>query len=186
VSGLRRLGGIVRGFPGHPTHPPLTDATIGAWTLGTVLVLLSWLGAWEVETVRGGFLAILFGLVLAAPTIVTGFGDYLDIPRGVPRWRTASAHWLVMVTTTSVFLVAAAVLQDDFDSGQAGAAGALTALAAELLLLLGGWLGGTIVFVHGERVLGRVDEPAARAVVPQALEREPVPEPDAPEARRAD
>ena len=180
---MSRLLGLLRGFPGHPTHPPLTDATIGAWTLGTILVLLSWLGVAEPETMHGGFLAIVTGLVLALPTIFTGFVDYLDIPRGVPRWRSASAHWLVMVTATSVFLVAAALLQDDFDRGAAGSAGALTALGAQLLLTLGGWLGGTVVFVHGEHVLSLVEEPTRRAVVPQALEREPLPEVDAPEGR---
>ena len=34
------------------------------------------------------------------------------------------------------------------------------------LLTLGGWLGGTIVFVHGMRVLSLVKEPADRAVSP--------------------
>jgi uncharacterized membrane protein len=146
---------LVRGLPGHPLHPPLTDATVGAWTVGTLLVLLSWLGIAERETVEGGLVAIVAGLLFAAPTVVTGFVDYLGIPRGVPRWRTASAHWLVMIAATSVFLVAAAQLQDDFDSGGAGTAGALTTLAAELLLVVGGWLGGTLVYAHGERVLGR-------------------------------
>lgn len=181
---MSTITGLLRGFSGHPTHPPLTDATIGAWTLGTLLVLLSWLGVSERETVHGGFLAIVAGLLLALPTIVTGFLDYLDIPRGVPRWRTASAHWLVMITSTGAFLVAAALLQDDFDSGRAGAAGALTALGAELLLAAGGWLGGTMVFVHGERVLNLTEEPTSRAVVPQAVERKPVAEVDAPEGRQ--
>ena len=180
---MRRALGLLRGFPGHPAHPPFTDATIGAFTVGTVLVLLSWAGMWEREAVGGGLLAIVAGLLLALPTILTGFVDYLDIPRGVPRWRTASAHWLAMITAVSVFLVAGALLQDDFDAGGAGAAGALCALAGELVLALGGWLGGTIVFVHGERVLGRVEEPSREAVTPHGIEREPVPEVDAPEGR---
>jgi hypothetical protein len=33
-------------------------------------------------------------------------------------------------------------------------------------LTLGGWLGGTIVFVHGMRVLNLVEEPAVRAAAP--------------------
>jgi hypothetical protein len=36
------------------------------------------------------------------------------------------------------------------------------------VLTLGGWLGGTIVFVHGMRVLNLVEEPSARAVAPVA------------------
>lgn len=180
---MKRLLGLFRGFPGHPLHPPLTDATIGSFTLGTILVLASWGGLAEDETVSSGVLALAVGLVLAVPTLVTGFLDYLDIPRGSPRWRTATLHWLVMVSATGVFLVAAALLHDDFDAGRAGPAGALCALAAELLLTLGGWLGGTLVFVHGERVLSLPDEPTVRAFVPQAVEREPVPEIDMPEDR---
>jgi hypothetical protein len=42
-------------------------------------------------------------------------------------------------------------------------------------------LGGTVVFVHGERVLNLSAEPTTRAVLPQEVEREPVPEIDAPE-----
>jgi uncharacterized membrane protein len=180
---VKRLLGVLRGFPGHPLHPPLTDATIGAFTLGTVLVLASWLGLAENETVTGGLLALALGLGLAVPTILTGFIDYLDIPRGTARWRTATIHWLSMVFATGVFLVAATLLQDDFDAGQAGAAGSLCALGAQLLLTIGGWLGGTLVFVHGERVLSEPGEPPRRAVVPQAVEREPIPEVDAPEGR---
>lgn len=173
--------GLLRGFPGHPAHPPFTDATVGTFTLGTVLVLLSWLGVAEEEAVRGGMLALALGLILTLPTVVTGFVDYLDIPRGTARWRLATVHWLAMISAASVFLVAAALLQDDFDAGRAGAAGALSTLAAQLLLTVGGWLGGSLVFVHGERVLSLPDEPSARAVRPQALERPPVAEVDAPE-----
>jgi hypothetical protein len=34
------------------------------------------------------------------------------------------------------------------------------------LLTIGGWLGGSIVFVHGMRVLNLVEEPTHRAVAP--------------------
>jgi uncharacterized membrane protein len=180
---VRSLVGLLRGFPGHPSHPPLTDATIGAFTIGTVLTVVSWIGVYETEAVHAGMLALVTGLLLAIPTIVTGFVDYLDIPRGVPRWRTATLHWLSMVSAVGVFLVAAALLQGDFDAGAAGAAGASCAILGLLVLAVGGWLGGTVVFVHGERVLSHADEPTTSAIVPHGIEREPVPEVDAPEGR---
>jgi uncharacterized membrane protein len=180
---VKQLLGLLRGFRGHPLHPPLTDATVGTFTVGTVLVLASWLGIAEDETVAGGLLALAFGLILTVPTVAAGFVDYLDIPRGTARWRTATVHWLAMVSAASVFLVAAALLQDDFDAGRAHAAGALCTLGAQLLLTVGGWLGGTLDFVHGERVLSLPGEPATRAILPQAIEREPVAELDAPEER---
>jgi hypothetical protein len=39
-------------------------------------------------------------------------------------------------------------------------------------LTLGGWLGGTTVFVHGMRVLSLVDEPTGKAVTPGHAEKE--------------
>jgi uncharacterized membrane protein len=170
-----RLLGLARGFPGHPSHPPFTDATIGTLTVGVAFALLGWLGVAEDAAARAAPLAIAVGLVLAVPTIATGFLDYLAIPRGTPRWRTASLHWLAMMFALSVFLVAAALLQPGWDDGAVPAAGAIAALLAEALLALGGWLGGAVVFVHGERVLARLEEPTREAVVPQAIEREPRP-----------
>jgi uncharacterized membrane protein len=181
---VKNLAGLLRGFPGHPSHPPFTDVTIGTFTLGTVLATISWLGISERETVDGALLAIVVGLVLSLPTVATGFLDYLDIPRGVARWRLASLHWLAMLTAVAFFLVAAALLQDDFERGQAGAVAALTAIGAELVLVIGGWLGGTMVFVYGERVLSRPQAATAHGVLPRLIEREPVPERDAPEDRR--
>ena len=39
-------------------------------------------------------------------------------------------------------------------------------LVGYAVLILGGWLGGSIVFVHGMRVLNLVEEPAMRAAAP--------------------
>jgi hypothetical protein len=39
-------------------------------------------------------------------------------------------------------------------------------LCAFVTLTVGGWIGGSIVFVHGMRVLGLPEEPAASAVLP--------------------
>jgi hypothetical protein len=47
-------------------------------------------------------------------------------------------------------------------------AGLVLTLAGFAVLTLGGWLGGTIVFVHGMRVLGRLDAPAREAVKPES------------------
>ena len=40
-----RLSYLVRGFPGHPLHPPLTDA----YTTATVLGILAFAGAEKEE-----------------------------------------------------------------------------------------------------------------------------------------
>jgi hypothetical protein len=48
------------------------------------------------------------------------------------------------------------------------------------VLTVGGWLGGSVVYVHGMRVLNLVSEPADRAVAPV-----PTPEKEVAERTRA-
>ena len=163
---LGPLRSLVRGWDGHPSHPPLTDATIGTFTVGVVAAVLGWVGIEERGMAAVAFLAIVLGLIFALPTVVTGFVDYLEIPRGTPLWRTATLHWLAMVFAAATFLVAAALLEDGWSSGDVSGAGAIVAIAAEGLLTVGGWIGGTIVFVHGMRVVGRPDLPTRKAVSP--------------------
>jgi hypothetical protein len=64
------------------------------------------------------------------------------------------------------FLVAAPLLHGGWRSGEISSGGAIDALAAEAVLTLGGWLGGTIVYVYGMRVLELPGEPALEAVAP--------------------
>src|SRR5581483_3323607 len=67
------------GVPGHPLHPPLTDATIGTYTRATVAAVLSKLV------------------------------EYLKIESGTELRRTATWHALSNAAATVFFLVAALV-----------------------------------------------------------------------------
>jgi uncharacterized membrane protein len=161
-----KLNYLWKGFPGHPLHPPLTDATIGAYTFATVMAVLSRLDVSEGNTATAWWLALITGLVLTAPTAVTGFADWLDISRGTPLWRTATLHLLVMVSATIVFAIAAGAGHGDYvDRSISGGLLVLTLIGFGVLTI-GGWLGGANVFVHGMRVLNLVDEPTGRAVTP--------------------
>src|SRR5919106_4882929 len=53
---------FVRGFPGHPLHPPMTDGAIGAYTAAVVLGCLGTAGIAENELAKGWWLALLVGL----------------------------------------------------------------------------------------------------------------------------
>ena len=159
---------LVSGFPGHPTHPPLTDATIGLYTGAAAFGVLSAVGVSEQNLAVAWWLALVAGLVVTGPTAVTGLLDWLKISRGSALWRTATAHLLAMLTATVVFLAAAIVGHGGYvDREVTGGALALT-LIAFALLTLGGWLGGTVVFVHGMRVVNEIDAPTSEAVKPDA------------------
>lgn len=161
-----KLEYLWRGLPGHPLHPPLTDATIGLYTGATVLGVLSAVGVSEGNTATAWWLTLLIGLLVTVPTALTGLAEWLAIEWGTPLWRTATLHLFSMVTATVFFLLAAIVGHGDYlDRAVTSGSLALTLIGFGMLTL-GGWLGGTVVFVHGMRVLNLVREPAHRAVVP--------------------
>jgi uncharacterized membrane protein len=167
-----KLSYLIRGLPGHPLHPPLTDATIGAYTVATILAVLSKLGVSEHNTATAWWLALVVGLVLTVPTALAGFADWLTISRAAALWRTATAHLVAMVTATVIFLIAALVGHSAYTDATVNTSGLILTLMAFAALTFGGWLGGAIVFTYGMRVLNLVDEPAGRAVMPASEEKE--------------
>ncbi len=167
-----KLSYLVKGFPGHPLHPPLTDATIGAYTVAAALGVLSALGVAEENTAAGWWLALVVALIISAPTALTGVADWLEIARGSELWKTATLHMIAMLSATLFFALAAFFGHDGYTDGAATAGPLLLTLVGFGLLTLGGWLGGTIVFVHGMRVLELKEEPAERAVTPGHPEQE--------------
>ena len=167
-----KLSYLVRGFPGHPAHPPLTDAAIGAYTFGTIAAFLDVLGIAEENGAKAWWLALVAGLIIAVPTVITGVADWLTISRGTPLWRTATTHALVNAVATALFLLTVIVGHGDYVDGDVTALPFVLTLLAFSTLAIGGWLGGTIVFVHGMRVLELQDEPTRRAVTPGHEEKE--------------
>jgi uncharacterized membrane protein len=168
---MKRLLALLHGPDGHPLHPPFTDATIGAYAVASVLGILAVAGVSTSRTTTGWWLALLVALCLTVPTALTGFLDWLLITSGTPLWRVATSHFAAMVTAAVLFLLALLWGHADYSSGALGAGPLTLTLVAFAVLTLGGWLGGTIVFVYGMRVLGLDDAPAAEAVLPKTEER---------------
>jgi uncharacterized membrane protein len=167
---------LIRGLPGHPLHPPLTDATIGTYTVATALAFADVTGLSKNAAAGGWWLALLFGLCLTVPTALSGLADWLTISWRTPLWWTATWHLLSMVTATVFFGLAAIFGHSGWQSGDVAAGPFVLNVIGFLLLTVGGWLGGTIVFVHGMRVLNLVEEPPGRAAAP-------IPHPEKEEAQ---
>jgi uncharacterized membrane protein len=161
-----RLRYLIKGLPGHPLHPPLTDATIGIYTATAAFAVLSVLDIAAENTAKAWWLALIVGLIVSAPTALTGLADWLEITWRTPLWWTATLHLLSMLTATVVFGLAALTGHDDYVAGDVGGASLVLTLVGFGFLTLGGWLGGTVVFVHGMRVLGLLREPTKRAISP--------------------
>ena len=141
-----KLEYLYRGFPGHPLHPPLTDATIGIYTFATIAAVLSKVGIAEQKAAEGWTLALIVGLILSGPTAITGFVDWLRIERGTPLWRTATAHMVAMLVATAFFLVAVGAGYSDGIDGVVTDGAFILTLIGFFVLTVGGWLGGAVVF----------------------------------------
>jgi uncharacterized membrane protein len=132
------------------------------------LAFLSKIGVSSHSTATGWWLALLIALVVSALTATTGFVDWLGIEWGTELWKTATLHMFVMVSATGVFLGAVLWGHAGYTNAAVETGPFILTLVGFGLLAIGGWLGGSIVFVHGMRVLSLVEEPTERAVAPIA------------------
>ena len=161
-----KLSYLWRGLPGHPLHPPLTDATIGIYTFATVAGLIEVLGITDRNGAIGWWLGLVIGLIVTVPTALAGLADWLTITWGSELWWTATWHLLSMVTATAFFGLAAIFGHTAYTHANVSTGSFVLTVIGFGFLTVGGWLGGAVVFVHGMRVLNLVEEPTERAVAP--------------------
>jgi uncharacterized membrane protein len=157
---------VLHGLPGHPLHPPVTDLVIGSYGFATLAATADVLEVSDNAATHGWWLAIFAGLLFTVPAAGTGLADWLRIPSGTPLWRTATSHMIAMLVASAVFLATLLVGKESFDEGNISAGPYVLTLIGFGILSLGGFLGGSIVFVHGMRVLNLVDLPARQAATP--------------------
>ena len=115
---MSRVLALVRGVPGHPLHPPLTDAAIGAYTVGVAMLVAGALGIEEEQMAHGGLLAVAGGLIVTVPTALTGLLDWWPIPRQSPVRTAATLHLIVMVLATAVFALTFALQLEGYHSDE--------------------------------------------------------------------
>lgn len=161
-----KLGYLIRGLPGHPLHPPLTDATVGIYTFATIAALADVTGISNNAATHGWWLALLAGLIATVPTALSGLADWLTIEWGSELWKTATWHALANLTAGALFLVAALVGHGGYVDHRVTTGAFILTLLGFVALTAGGWLGGAVVYVHGMRVLSLPEEPAAKAAAP--------------------
>ena len=137
---------LVKGWAGKPSHPPLTDVSIGAYTVGVAMLVAGALGFQEAEMAHGALLAISGGLIVAAPTAVTGLLDWLDIQKGTPARTVATLHLLAMVAATVLFALTWLAQRPGYNDEEVRTLALVLGLVAEGTLTIGGDIGGGGVF----------------------------------------
>jgi len=147
-----KLSYLVKGLPGHPLHPPLTDLTIGTYSFATIAAILDVAGIVQRNAAYGWWIALVVGLCSTVLTATTGFIDWLEIEWGSELWKTATLHLTAMVTARVFFLLAAVFGHSCYTERDITAGPFLLTLVGFVLLTTGGFLGGSIVFRYGMRV----------------------------------
>ena len=157
---------LVKGLPGHPLHPPLTDLTIGTYTFATIAAVLDKTSIVERNAAYAWWIALVVGLCSTALTATTGLIDWLGISWGSELWKTATTHLIAMVSATGIFLAAAIWGHHGYTHHIVATGPFILTLLGFAVLTVGGWLGGAIVYVHGMRVLSLVEQRFLRAAAP--------------------
>jgi uncharacterized membrane protein len=174
---MNGLLGLIRGWAGKPLHPPLTDVSVGAYAAAVAMLVLGTFGVEEEQMAHGALLAVGAGLAVAAPTALTGLLDWLTLERGTPARTTATVHLVVMSLTTALFVLTFISHLDGYDDGQVETLPLVLGLVGFALLGGGGYVGGTLVFVYGVRVLKREQIPMRDALIPGRAEPPEQPKP---------
>lgn len=131
---------------GHPLHPILTDVPIGAWMMAAIFDAID--GARKnSETARLSDLCIWLGIASVLPTALSGLTDWSTTSGRAARIGVAHAGSNVVATVlyTSAMII----------SPRNRALRKALAYCGFSVLLLGGFLGGHLVFGEGIGVDGR-------------------------------
>lgn len=132
---------------GHPVHPMITDIPIGAFIVAFVLDIVgpfpSAAATW----------AIAIGFVSMLAAALAGYADYIDLD-GTSK-RVGSLHSTAMLLAAVLYFVSLGTRLGWWGPLDVGASSALaiwTSSVGLLLVLVGGYLGGELVFNLGSQV----------------------------------
>jgi uncharacterized membrane protein len=136
-------------FFGHPVHPVVTHFPMA---LLPVSFLGDLIGIWTDATFwwSFSFYNLAIGLVLSIPALITGMIDFMAIPQEGAADRIAMRHMTIIITAitlyTGSFFIRFGV---EIPSGWRVISSVSLSLLGLIFLLIGGWLGGQLVYRFG-------------------------------------
>ena len=160
------MASLIKGFAGKPSHAPLTDIGIGAYTAGVAMLVAGAAGFEERAMATASVLTIAVGLIAAIPTIITGLVDLFGIPATSPARTLGWWHLTVMASATGMFAGTFRVQLAGYSDGTVITTALILGVISWVLLVVGGYLGGALTFVYGVRVLKRPHVAIAEALIP--------------------
>lgn len=131
---------------GHPLHPLLVHFPIACWGLASLCDGLTLFGFDQFWPYAGGLIAT--GVALALPAMIAGFIDLVGAPtRAV---RDANIHMLLMSSAWTIYLISLLLRLEGRELMPEITISPIALSGAGLLLMaIGGWYGGQLVYTHG-------------------------------------
>jgi uncharacterized membrane protein len=162
----RKFRGIMRGWAGKPTHPPLTDFPIVAYVLAAAFDLVSYIVARGNRNTASSvghdaFAAATYvmigGAIFSLGAALTGFWDWW---KGIDReptgwlgrakhtqvWRTINWHASIMLTVTALVILDIVVRLAQFGEHVTKLPVLILSIVAALLVAVGATYGGSLVY----------------------------------------
>jgi uncharacterized membrane protein len=137
-------------FMNHPFHPMLVHLPVGLWIVSFIFDIC-FLSSANGVFAQASWYCMLIGLIGAVLAAVTGFAEYIDIPRNSLPRRVATSHMVINLVVTVLFLVNLL-----FRHHMAGAVPTLVtrgqfflSLFSVFLFSISGYLGGLLVYNYG-------------------------------------
>lgn len=131
----------------HPLHPMLAHFPVACWSLATIADIVSLRYGPPAWHLAGTLMWI--GVVVAVPTIVVGVFDLVRIPREPACVRAGFMHMGIMVGAFLLYVVSL-VLRDHLGHiVEPGIVARALSVTGFVFVLVGGWLGGALVYGYG-------------------------------------
>jgi uncharacterized membrane protein len=138
---------------GHPIHPMLVSIPIGLWVFSFVCDLLFRFGSGASLWSTVAFYTLIGGVAGALLAAVPGFIDMLSLRQ--PVKKIALTHMTINLAVVALYLVNVGLrINSPGDSLPM-----ILSLVGILALLVSGWLGGHMVYVHRVGVSEGTDIP---------------------------
>jgi uncharacterized membrane protein len=135
---------------GHPIHPALVHFPVAFWTVAAAAYIADAAG------VEGAAAVAKFsngaGLIMALLAMTAGVMELRLIDSRSAAMRVATSHMMAMAAAWVSFMVALVITNStgaSLDKQIAQLAGVASASLGFLLMSVGGWLGGRLVYEFG-------------------------------------
>ena len=144
------LKAILQGKPfGHPLHPALVHFPIAFFVLSLVIDIVSYVGRDSTNLMQVSFYAMAVGFSMGLLAALAGLADRSDIRLDHPARKTANTHMTLNLIAMSLYALNLILRVGQLELSAPSLVGMLLSGVGVGIILVSGYLGGTMVYDDG-------------------------------------